>query len=891
MSRRIAAGTIVAKNYIAYARVWAKSFRAHHPEARVVVLLTDRNDGTIDPANEPFEVIEAEAIGIDSFLEMAFRYDVMELSTAVKPAFLERLLEDGADLAFYFDPDILVLSDIESVVEKLGNENIALTPHSLSPIPVDGRRPSEAAFLVSGAYNLGFIGVRRSAETARMLSWWKARLIAGGASAPEKGLFTDQKWIDLVPSFFDGVAIVRDPTLNLAYWNLHERGDITRVDDRFLVGGAPIRFFHFSGFVPGRPGIVSKHQDRFGLEDLSAAARELFEIYARSIAEAGHDTVRDLAYSYGRFDDGEPIVAALRAAYRAGVASGHAWSDPFRTGPGSFRDWATSSKNGHCAVPPLARVVWESRSDVRAVFPLGLTDQADGYLEWLAGPGASEAGLGSEVKAGLGRLASPVAVVATPPPAEPTSANLGTASSVPPGRPERPWDFFFHDPPLFPWERHGYSVPAGSPLTKAIERLLGEIRYRRSRFRYWCGRFQPERARFPAAGTDDGSAPNLHETSVTAATVEARITPIEAPFGVNLFGYLDTESGVAEVARCFIRMLKAEGVPVAPITVPQEWLRREDHSVASTATTTPFPVNLFFVNADQLPNVLASRRALLDGRRSVGYWFWELEEFPARFEAALGAVDEVWVASTFCQRSISSRAAVPVVCIPPTIDTSSLPRGDRARFGLRASDIVFLHIFDAASFMPRKNPEAAIAAFRRAFPEPGHEVLLLKTVNATPEQLRELQRSAGRSRVRIMNGYASREEILSLHASSDVCVSMHRSEGLGLTLLEAMGCGKPVIATAYGGCADFLRPGSAKLVPFRRVPVGLDIGPYPATAIWADPCVETAAEQMRELAADRAAATRLGQRGREVLAEWATDAGALARARIASLASRRPSIS
>jgi glycosyltransferase involved in cell wall biosynthesis len=512
-------------------------------------------------------------------------------------------------------------------------------------------------------------------------------------------------------------------------------------------------------------------------------------------------------------------------------------------------------------------------------------------MDWLAGSGANEAGFGPVVRAGLARYnSSEEFEVAQTVSAAGDDAEHSSPAPVTHASP-RPWDFLLHDPPLLQSERHGYEVPPGSVLTGAMERILGVSRYRRSRFRYWIERFQPERARVPVR-VEAYDPVAMPEPELPAGpTAEVRITPVEAPFGVNLFGYLDTESGVAEVARCFVRMLEAEGVPVAPITVPQAWLRREDHSISSTATTTPFPVNLFFVNADQLPDVLARRRALLDGRSSVGYWFWELEEFPARFDSALGHVDEVWVASSFCQRSIAARASVPVVCIPPVIDTTDWPGPDRERFGLAADDIVFLHVFDAASFLPRKNPEAAIEAFRRAFPEPGRELLMLKTVNASAEQLAELERLAGRSRIRIMNGYSDRNDILALHASSDACISMHRSEGLGLTLLEAMGYGKPVIATAYGGCADFLRPGSAKLVPFRRVPVGLDVGPYPASAIWAEPCVECAAEQMQEIAADRASARKLGERGLEVFGEWAAGAAALARARIASLAARRPSLS
>lgn len=880
MKVRLVAGTIIAKNYVAYARVWARSFSAHHPGARVVVLLADRNDGYLDPAREPFEILEAESLGIREFRRMAFRYDVMELSTAVKPAFLSRLLETGQeDVAFYFDPDILVLGPATSALETLRSANVALTPHALSPMPVDGRRPSEAAFLVSGTYNLGFIGLRRSPESARLLAWWQDRLVRGGASAPEKGLFTDQKWIDLVPAFFDGVGIVRDPALNVAYWNLHERGDIRSAGGRFFVGSRPISFFHFSGFLPARPTVLSKHQDRYELGELSRAARELFGIYAEAIGQEGYHATTRFPYAYGSFADAEPVTRTWRSTYLAAEAEGLSWADPFRVGRGSFREWALIPESAVVRVPPFVRKVWDARPDVRAVFPLGLTEQAGSLVDWVRGPGAAGLGLGPATRAALDGDRPPIDA---PDEARPPKAGRPPSARVPGA-----FRFLLEDPLLLPEEHAGYACPPGNGPFRLFQRAVGKTLYRRLRYRRWQILYRHSPAPRPVVhGPGPAAVPRPLPGREGGAGIE--LTPVEAPFGVNLFGYLDTESGIGEVARCFVRMLEEEGVPVAPINLPQEWLRREDRTLDRTAGSTPYPVNLFFVNADQLPAVLSTRRALLDGRRSVGYWFWELEEFPERFDGALRLVDEVWVASSFCQRSIGARSAKPVVRVPPRIALGAEPVAERSRLGLRDDDLVFLFVFDAASFLRRKNPGAAIAAFRKAFPQPGRELLLLKTTNASPGQVRALERLARGSRIRIVNGYSSRNDLLALHAAADVCLSLHRSEGLGLTLLEAMAYGKPVVATAYGGCEDFLRPDAAMLVPYRKRPIGRVIGPYPAEAVWAEPDVEAAARQMRLLASDRDLADRIGRRGRDVFAEWSVGAGALAVRRLRDLANGLP---
>lgn len=880
MTVRIVAGTIIAKNYVSYARVWARSVLAHHPEARVVVLLADRNDGYLDPVREPFEFIEAESLGIREFRRMAFRYDVMELSTAVKPAFLQRLFETGnEDVALYFDPDVLVLCPVTSVLEALRTSNVALTPHALSPLPVDGRRPSEAAFLVSGSYNLGFVGLRRSAESTRLLLWWRDRLVRGGASAPEKGLFTDQKWIDLVPSFFEGVEIVRDPSLNVAYWNLHERGEIRLEAGRYFVGARPISFFHFSGFLPTRPDLLSKHQDRYRLEELSRAARALFEGYAEAIGQQGYHATARLPYAYGTFADGEPISRTWRATYLDAESSGLSWRDPFQVGPGSFREWGLTRESAVVNVPPFVRKVWEARPDVRAVYPLGLAEQAESLVDWVRGPGAAGLGVGPATRSALdgGR---------------PSIEPLEDSSPSPVKRPRptlvpRALGFLLQDPPLLPEELDGYACPPGSKTFRRLERALGKQLYRRLRYKRW--QFLYRNAPAPRR---PGVAPVLPRANPAPSPADENtrvtLTPVEAPFGVNLFGYLDTESGIGEVARCFVRMLEAEGVPLAPINIPQGWLRREDRTLAREAASTPFPLNLFFINADQLPVALSHRRSLLHGRRSVGYWFWELEEFPERFEGALRLVDEVWVGSSFCQRSIGARSAKPVIRIPPKLSIEPRLASERSQLGLRDDDFVFLFVFDAASLVRRKNPGAAISAFRRAFPRPGRELLLLKTANATTAQVRALQRLARGSRIIVLNGYSSREDLLALHAAADVCVSLHRSEGLGLTLLEAMAFAKPVIATAYGGCEDFLRPDAAMLVPYRRKTIGRSVGPYPAGAIWAEPDVGFAAAKMQLLAADRELGQRVGSRGREVFEEWSDGAGAVAVRRLRQLAETLP---
>ena len=169
--------TIIAKNYAPYARALARSHAEHHPGSRCFALVIDDTEGYIDPAEEPFELVTIPELGIDRYDRMAALYNVLELSTAVKPWLLKHLLgERGIEHLAYLDPDIQIFDPLSEVDALLRDNELVVTPHATEPMPRDGRKPSEAEILTSGVYNLGFIGMARGAETDHLLDWWACLL-------------------------------------------------------------------------------------------------------------------------------------------------------------------------------------------------------------------------------------------------------------------------------------------------------------------------------------------------------------------------------------------------------------------------------------------------------------------------------------------------------------------------------------------------------------------------------------------------------------------------------------------------------------------------------------------------------------------------------------------
>ncbi len=305
--------TIVSGNYLAYAKVLAASLERHMPGAPLRVLVVDRPTPSVRQAaaDSGLDVHHVTDLGIPDIERIVYKYDIVELNTALKPTFLKKAFADGYDGVVYLDPDIQLHAPLAPVVEAMEHAQITLTPHALKPV-LDGVRPSDVDFLRNGTFNLGFIALRAGDDSRQLLDWWEARCLGLGFNDTAFGTFVDQKWIDLVPSYFASFHVLRHPGCNVAYWNLHERS-VERVDGRYQVDGHPLIFFHFSGVAANRPDVLSKHQSRHSLVAGSALA-ELVQAYCSALTALGHERFAALSYTFGTLDDGTGITPTMRRA-------------------------------------------------------------------------------------------------------------------------------------------------------------------------------------------------------------------------------------------------------------------------------------------------------------------------------------------------------------------------------------------------------------------------------------------------------------------------------------------------------------------------------------------------------------------------------------------------
>jgi glycosyltransferase involved in cell wall biosynthesis len=367
----------------------------------------------------------------------------------------------------------------------------------------------------------------------------------------------------------------------------------------------------------------------------------------------------------------------------------------------------------------------------------------------------------------------------------------------------------------------------------------------------------------------------------------------ESPLpGVNLAGFLEGESGLGEVSRRLGATLQRAQIPFSAISyrrTPSRQRHRPDLPLAGDA---PYDTNLICLNADILAPFAADVGIeFFANRYSIGVWFWETNVFRAEDRAAARLLDEIWVASDYVRRAIAPEVGIPVHVVPVPVESPPGPFLSRSELAL-PDGYTFLFLFDFVS-AERKNPLGVVEAFTSAFAPGEGPTLVLKCINGRERKPRHLEEllaaTRGRADVLVRDGYVSVLERDSYVAACDCYVSLHRSEGFGLTLTEAMACGKPVIATGYSGNLEFMAEDNSLLVPYRLVEISDEWWAYVEHAQWAEPDVHAAAGLMRRAYDDPVTAHLLGERGRrDVLANHAPDlAATVVRERIEQSRARR----
>lgn len=831
--------TICSRNYLHAARTLLSSVARFAPAADRVLALCDEANG-IDPVREPFEILPIEQLPLPAPGRFLFRYTVLELNTAIKPWVFQTLLDRGYERIVYFDPDIEVFAPLDDMLARLDRSEVLLTPHVTAPL-ADAGRPSDLDLLVCGTYNLGYVALRRSDDTRRLVQWWQRKLEFDCVVDMKRGLFVDQKWMDMAPALCAQTEVVHHPGWNVAYWNLPHR-TLRENQGTLTSNGEPLVFFHFSGYDPDR-GEFSRHQDRFTLDSLPDTVRSLCDRYAANLRRHGYPATRQQPYAFASFADGTVIPDLARRIYRENESQiGGRYPEPRTADAGAFIAYcndAAAPLGGvrNPLITRIAREVYETRDDLflRAQFPDLAGAHAVSFAGWFTGAGRA-----------FHRLPDPFVA--------PVAAALASRSR-----------------------------PASTGATP--NRGFGKWLYQTA----W--RFKDLTHAFVPLQTRQRIAAWLFRRAYVSPTAEAAAPASAAwkalPQGLNVIGYLRAELGVGEAARATLRACAAANVPAAAIDFRKGAASRMEEEIPGTFGSDPkYGITLLHLNAEQVPHAVADCEAALKDRRVIAYWNWELPELPESWIESTRFLHEIWAPSRFCQTAFSRRLNLPVTHIPYAIDVRVPPGIGRAQLGVPEDGFVFLYMFDALSVPERKNPMAVVEAFERARPQFRRPAwLVLKMINGDRESALRRRLEEARTRtpgIVTLERYFRRPELNALFAAADCYVSLHRAEGYGLTLAESMFLGKPVIATGWSANMDFMTPWNSVPVPYRLVQIERDHGPYPAGQWWAEPEVEAAGAAMVRMVNEPEFAHALGrQAARDIRSDLSPEAvGTIIRKRI-----------
>lgn len=345
--------TSITANYLPKARVLAKTLKQYNKDAYFILAISDDLPKDFQIEKEYFDdiLLTYEIKDINNPNSFFFRFNITEACTAVKPAVALEIMEKyGASKVCYLDPDIAVFDSMNEVEKLLDQYSMVFTPHATIPEEDDffivG---NEILFLKRGTNNLGFFAVKADDEGRCFLNWWKRRLFTfcldDNYDLKEliddyalAGLFTDQKWVDMVPSFFDNYVLLKDPGYNVATWNLSGRKIVKNANNRYEVNGKPLRFFHFSGVDSGAHKQILELLNHYYPHTKSV--NEISQWYEKICDEEGQNTFRKQEWKYARYSNGELVPKEHRKILLIRRDAHNYFENPFEINEGDcFYNW------------------------------------------------------------------------------------------------------------------------------------------------------------------------------------------------------------------------------------------------------------------------------------------------------------------------------------------------------------------------------------------------------------------------------------------------------------------------------------------------------------------------------------------------------------------------
>ncbi|MDM0077388.1 glycosyltransferase family 4 protein [Variovorax sp. J2P1-59] len=329
--------------------------------------------------------------------------------------------------------------------------------------------------------------------------------------------------------------------------------------------------------------------------------------------------------------------------------------------------------------------------------------------------------------------------------------------------------------------------------------------------------------------------------------------PIKAQPKITLVGHPFSPHGTGRALRLSLAACESAGIEVRVRDVWKQNPPEPSHqAITPLLTDTYGDINLFHVNGDEVIRTL-DHLGPANGHFNVIFPFWELPRYPDIWARQLEKFDEVWAASNYIKDMLGRSVNRPIKHMPLATEIDLASFYDRKYFGIPENSYTFLFFFDCRSFIARKNPQAAVAAFRQLIAArpwvTTHLVIKMHGAEAARSEAQALFESVAdlRERILILPERMQECEVHNLIRCCDSFVSLHRAEGYGLGLAEAMFLGLPSIGTGYSGNMDFMTSVNSVPVGFSLIDVPPEAYPHWEHQEWAEPNIAEAASRMIDL--------------------------------------------
>ena len=324
MNKKVAIVTISSHNYLPYGLNCLMSAKEFNNSYDMFYLIADEyKKNMYSDYEKEISFLKLTEIGIPekTLRMMEFKYNIIEFNTCVKPAAILWLFRKGYETVIYLDPDIECYSSFDDFLESIKDKAVVVTPHKMTTN--ESQIIKDEVFLNNGIYNLGFIAVNNSPEGVAFLNWWNSKLIDRCYINYSKGLATDQIWVELASTIFEGFFVCKNPGLNVAFWNLNER-IIKKENDIIMVNDVPLLFFHFSSLSLNYKkemvdiiNINNPEFESFFLMHLSKVKKYKPEFFSR------------IKYGFSEYSDGGKISPQERRLYGLSEKFQKDYCDPF----------------------------------------------------------------------------------------------------------------------------------------------------------------------------------------------------------------------------------------------------------------------------------------------------------------------------------------------------------------------------------------------------------------------------------------------------------------------------------------------------------------------------------------------------------------------------------